>query len=411
MTAFMLLALLLIALALAFALLPLRGGGGRPGDRRLKALDEALAAGVIDAGEHASKRAALAAADASAAAGDGGVQGGTRLAAVLVAVLLPAAAVLLYRAVGEPAAFDPARMAATTPAGPEGHGVDMDQAIRGLVAKLEAEPGNAEGWALLGRAYQSMGRFAESRDALQHAHDLLPDNPDVTVEYAQAAALASEGRRISGEPRALIEGVLAVDPDHQRALWLIGISDYQQGQFAAAIDAWNRLLPNLPADSDIARSVRAQIEDAQAQLGQAPAEPALPAATAPPAAPADAAAAPQAGTQARLTVHVRLDPKLADRLDPGATLFVFARAAEGPPMPLAIHRARAGELPLTVTLDDSTGMMPTMKLSMFPQVVVGARISARGDASAQSGDLQGLSMPLDSTRREPLELVIDRVVP
>ena len=205
--------------------------------------------------------------------------------------------------------------------------------------------------------------------------------------------------------------MLAVDPDHQRALWLIGISDYQQGQFAAAIDAWNRLLPNLPADSDIARSVRAQIEDAQAQLGQAPAEPALPAVTAPPAAPADAAAAPQAGTQARLTVHVRLDPKLADRLDPGATLFVFARAAEGPPMPLALHRARAGELPLTVTLDDSTGMMPTMKLSMFPQVVVGARISTRGDASAQSGDLQGLSMPLDSTRREPLELVIDRVVP
>ncbi|MBN8482274.1 MAG: hypothetical protein J0L88_11860, partial [Xanthomonadales bacterium] len=128
---------------------------------------------------------------------------------------------------------------------------------------------------------------------------------------------------------------------------------------------------------------------------------------------ASATSAPVAGTRTgpRLIVRVRLDPKLAARLDPNATLFVFARAAAGPPMPLAIHRAGARALPLTVTLDDSMGMMPTMKLSMFPEVVIGARVSASGNAMAQSGDLQVLSPPVATSRSEPIDLVIDSVVP
>jgi cytochrome c-type biogenesis protein CcmH len=90
---------------------------------------------------------------------------------------------------------------------------------------------------------------------------------------------------------------------------------------------------------------------------------------------------------------------------------VFARAASGPPMPLAIQRLKAGALPLTVTLDDSMGMMPTMKLSMFPQVIVGARISKSGNALPQSGDLQKLSAPVDVHANAPIELAIDQVVP
>lgn len=407
MTTFVLLAGVLLAIALAFALLPLRGARGGRGDRRLKALDDALAAGIIDAQEYAAKRAVLAVDDNITPAAPAGRA--ARRAAVLVAVLLPAAAILLYRQIGEPVAFDPVRMAAAATGNSDGHGVDMGQAIQGLVAKLEAEPDNADGWALLGRAYQSMGRFAESRDALKRAWDLLPDNHDITIEYAQAAALAGEGRRIIGEPRTLIEGVLKADPDHQRALWLIGISDYQQGDYAAAIAAWNRLLPNLPPDSDIAQSVRTQIEDATRLLGEAT----PPAAAAPATVTAAPVAAPAAtgAPSPRLTVKISLDPKLAARLDPNATLYVFARAADGPPMPLAIHRAGARELPLTVTLDDSMGMMPTMKLSMFAKVIVGARLSSSGNAAAQSGDLQVLSAPVDSQRREPIDLVIDSLVP
>ncbi|MEO6688877.1 MAG: hypothetical protein ABIS07_03580, partial [Dokdonella sp.] len=88
-----------------------------------------------------------------------------------------------------------------------------------------------------------------------------------------------------------------------------------------------------------------------------------------------------------------------------------ARAASGPPMPLAIQRLKASQLPITVTLDDSMGMLPTMKLSMFPQVVIGARVSKSGNAMPQSGDLQALSAPLDVHRSEPIALTIDKQVP
>jgi cytochrome c-type biogenesis protein CcmH len=406
MTVFVILAAAMLALALAFPLLPLlrhrhtTAVANGTDAKRLKALKDALAAGVIDDDEYQIKLAALPSSAVPA------VAGGRRPAlnaALAIAMLLPIGAILLYQMKGEPAALDPAQLVASNAPSTEEHGVDMDQAVAGLVAKLKANPDNADGWALLGRAYQSMGKFAESRDALKHAYDLMPDNHDLTVEYAQALALTNEGRRIDGESRQLVEGVLKADPDHQRGLWLIGISDYQAGDYNAAITAWNRLLPALPPDSDIAQSVRAQIADAQKLGGTVAAV--SPTATVPTEAAAAGVDSP------KLTVNVSLDAKLKDRLASGATLFVFARAENGPPMPLAIHRGPATDLPLTVVLDDSMGMLPSMKLSMFPKVIIGARISGSGNALAQSGDLQVLSSAIDVNRKDPVDLVIDSVVP
>ncbi len=410
MTLFIVLAALMLGLALAFLLLPLlrnrepaaAAQGVDP--KRLKALADARDAGVIDEKEYQAKLAALG--SPALASGNRQARRPAVLASLFVAVLVPLGAIMLYQFTGEPAALDPARLVTGNAPAAEDHGIDMDQAIAGLVAKLKENPDNAEGWALLGRAYQSMGKFGESRDALKKAWQLIPDNHDLTVEYAQALALSQEGRRIDGESRSLIEGVLKADPDHQRALWLIGISDYQAGDYNAAIAAWNRLLPALPPDSDIAESVRTQIADAQQRGGSVvvAANPSTPA-VAEPATPA------VAGTGAKLTVHVSLAPNLAEKVDPAATLFVYARAESGPPMPLAIQRGPASALPLTVVLDDSMGMMPSMKLSMFPKVVIAARISRSGDATVQSGDLQVVSAAIDVQRKEPVELVIDSVVP
>ena len=203
--------------------------------------------------------------------------------------------------------------------------------------------------------------------------------------------------------------MLKADPGHQRALWLIGISDYQAGDYNAAITAWNQLLPGLPPDSDIAKSVREQIADAQRLGGTVAIADVAATPTAPAQTTGKESASPVAG--AALTVNVSLDPGLRDRLDPTATLFVFARAENGPPMPLAIQRLSAATLPVTVTLDDSMGMLPSMKLSMFPKVVVGARVSRSGNALAQSGDLQVMANGIDIARKQPLDLVIDSVVP
>jgi cytochrome c-type biogenesis protein CcmH len=408
---------LMIAAALAFVLVPLlrhRSHAADPSARRLRALDQALAAGVIDADEHARKREAL-----LASAGDAAPVRPSRsafIAVLLVALLMPASALLLYRLVGTPQALDPANVAAAT-AGE--HGLDMQQAIDALAARLAQQPDDVEGWALLARAYQATGRAQESLDAYRHAHELAKDNPAVTVEYAQALAVVSPDHRIAGESRDLLEGVLKKDASNQRALWLLGISDYQASHYDAAIARWNTLLPLLEANSDVAASVKQQIAEAEAMRdGKEPPAPSKPAGQeggqgiAASAAPTKDSVASGAAVDApRLTVQVSLDPKLADKLDADATLFVFARAASGPPMPLAIQRLKASQLPLTVTLDESMGMLPNMKLSMFPQVVIGARVSKSGNAMPQSGDLQILSAPLDVHHREPIALTIDQVVP
>ncbi len=431
MTMFIGFAALMIAIALAFVLVPLlrdRSGAptGADSARRLRVLDEALASGVLDENEYATKRALIEKTSTPQPQPTARRRSRAAFAALLlVALVLPASALLLYRLVGTPEALDPANLA--PPPGAQHTAAEMDQAIAGLAAKLKQKPDDAQGWALLGRAYQATKRPEESRDAFKQAHEHAPDDADIAVEYAQALAVAAPDHRLQGEPRALLESVLKKDPKNQRALWLLGISDYQSANYASAIATWKTLLPMVAPDSDVARSVRNEIADAEARRdGREPPEPeAAPAGaaesadTAPsaqqgsaaaPTQDADSGAAPTSAAP-RLTVNVTLDPKLKDQLDADATLFVFARAASGPPMPLAIQRLKANQLPATVTLDDSMSIMPAMKLSKFAEIVVGARVSKSGNAMPQSGDLQTLSSPIASSRSEPIALEINQVVP
>ncbi len=414
MATFLVFAALMIAAALAFVLVPLlrhaRNTAPVDDTRRVRALDEALASGVIDPQEYATKRAALANKVAQPVPAAPRTRA-TFAALLAVALVLPASALLLYRLVGAPEALDPANLA--PPPEAQHSAADMEKAIAGLAAKLKESPHDAQGWALLGRAYAATNRADEARDAFRQAHEHAPDDADIAVEYAQALALAAPDHELQGESRAMLEGVIAKDANNQRALWLLGISDYQAGDYMNAIARWKVLLPLLQPDSEVARSVRNEIADAQARRdGREPPQPeAAPVETTQAAANAEASEGAAPANAPRLTVTVALDPKLKDKLDPQATLFVFARAASGPPMPLAIQRLKASQLPATVTLDDSMSMMPAMKLSKFPQVIVGARVSKSGNAMPQSGDLQTLSPPLDSHRSEAVALTIDQVVP
>ncbi len=414
-------ALMLIA-ALGFVLPPLlrpRSGAANPAQearRKLRALDQARSDGILTDAEYAAKRSALA--EAMLDTIDAKPQrtaSSTFYVALALALLLPAGAILLYRTLGEPRALDPAMLAAQAEVAAAEHGPDMEAAITKLAEKMQQNPNDAEGWSLLGRAYKATQHFAEARDALKHAHDLAADDADVTVDYAEALALASPDHRVQGESRALLDKTLKANPQNQRGLWLLGISESQAGNFDAAIAAWNRLLALLPANSDVAASIKKQIARAQATRdGKAlPAEDEnevadAGAAQAPPTAQSDASAA---GGGPKITVNVSLDPKLKEKVAPGDTLFIFAKAASGPPMPLAIQRMTAAQLPASVTLTDGMGMMPSMRLSQFPQVIIGARISKSGQAIAQSGDLQALSPAMANTREDPVELTINQVVP
>lgn len=405
MTVFYLIAALMIAAALAFIALPLlrRGNGSTAQQQRLRALDQARANAVISDEEYASKRASLNLLPAGPAKASR-----TGFAALLLSVLiLPGGAILAYSKLGSPEGIHPT--VAAHGANATANGIDMDQALIGLAAKLEKTPDDGQGWALLGRAYMSTQRPADALPAFKRANELLPNDADLMAEYAQAMVMGGN-QSFAGEPKALIDRALTVQPDNQRALWLRGVAEYQAEAYADAVATWTRLQTLLPPGASVAASVQAQIDDARAKAGM-PAAAASNVAASAATAPATTATAATDASAPKLSISIKLDPKLQADVPKDATLFVFARAASGPPMPLAIQRLTAGQLPTTLTLDDSNGMMPNLKLSMFPQVVIGARISRSGDPIAKSGDWQTLSDAVDVQHRETIQLTIDQVVP
>jgi cytochrome c-type biogenesis protein CcmH len=425
-TTFSVLAALMLAAALAFVLPPLLRTRGGANAAKRRAIEQAQRAGVMSEKEASRKLAELGAPAAAPASG--------AVPAVL-ALLIPALAILLYRTVGEPRALDPVwrdAVAATAPqtAGTE-QAPDMQQAVAGLAERMKSEPDDLEGWMLLGRAYKTMERFEPAREALANAYRLAPENPDVLVEYAEALVLASESRRFQGEALELLTRAVELQPDSQRGLWLMGIAAYQAENYAQSVQVWERLLASLPAGAEPRAALEERIADARQRGGLdrgegstgSPRTGEANSGAEKPAAQSELATtvrgepvepSPRSEAQSsppRLTVTVDIAPELKSKVGANDVLFVFARAAEGPRMPLAIQRLPAARLPVTVTLDDSTSMMPAMKLSLIPQVVVGARLSKSGQATPQSGDFETLSAPLANTHAEPIVLTIDRVVP
>ncbi len=387
MTLFWTLAAALVVAALAALVRPLLRGAAAPtGDatrasnvrilrEQLAELDAELAAGTLAPDQHAAARAELerraleetreAEVTVSASAGRG--------SALTLAVLLPALAVMLYLALGNRMAFDPVLAKAPSEATP----ADVEQLVERLAERMREQPGDPEGWALLGRSYASMGRFEPARDAYAKAVELLPDNPWLLADYADAMAM-TQGRTLVGEPERLVLRALEIDPDHLKALALAGSAAMERGDFAGAVKHWTHVKQVAPPDSPFSTGLDESLREARVAAG-------LPPEDAAPVAAAPLAAAPG------LRVRVTLDPALAARVRADDTLFVYARAAEGPRMPLAIARLRAADLPAEVSLDDSMAMTPQMRLSAFDRVVVGARISRSGDATPQPGDLEGLS--------------------
>ncbi len=324
-----------------------------------------------------------------------------RRSAILLGVLLPLASVLTYLALGHPASLVPVPLPAALAAGEARHNVTPEQIqarVAALSERLKAEPGNAEGWVMLGRSYVVLGRYRDAAMAWRRAADLLPGNATLLADLADVTAMA-QGKRLTGEPSRLIQQALDADPRHVKALALAGSAAFEVRDTATARGYWERVLALVPPDSEIARSMQGSI--AQATKLETAMASAVPSAT-----PAPAPTA----TPVALTGEVRLSPALAARVAAGDVLFVFARAAHGPRMPLAIVRRPVGEWPAAFSLDDSMAMAPNLKLSAFEQVVVSARISRSGHATPQPGDLIGQSAPV-APGVQGLRIVVDAVQP
>lgn len=381
---------------------------------QLDELERDLAAGTLDADHYAESRRELERRlleEASPSAMPRPTAARRWRFALLVAALLPLTALGLYYQLGRPDAISYAPLDnLMAQAKPEGHAMDVD--LDPLVARLavrlrDKTPEDGEGWALLARSYVELKRHAEASAAFAKAAALLPRDPVLLVDYADALAMA-QGRRMEGKPAQLVEQALALDPRNEKALMLAATHEFDRHRYPEAIKYWERLSHVTPPGSESAKEALASIEEAKAILsGKAVA--AAPAA--PIEAPAQVVAAPRAAPASiEIRGEVTLAPALASRVKPTDTLFIFARAATGPRMPVAIITAKASALPYRFTLSDSMNLMPGRNLSEMESVVVVARITSSGQATVQSGDLEGATPPL-RPGGPSVKLVIDRVTP
>jgi cytochrome c-type biogenesis protein CcmH len=344
-------------------------------------LDADLAAGKLAPAEHQRARAELESRlleDVDAAEVAAPRRSG-RGAALLVGLAVPVCAVALYFFIGSPRAVDP-----RADPGADAHAISAGQIeamVERLATRLRENPEDAEGWKMLGRSYAALGRFTEAVDAYARAAVRAPRDAQLLADFADALGMA-HGGSLQGEPEKLVQRALEIDPNHLKALALAGTAAFHRKDFAGAAGYWQRMLPLVPPDSEDARAIRENVAEARARTGV----------------PSAGAAAPSAG--ARAPAHpgirgtVRVSEKLRDKLSPGDTVFVYARAAEGPPMPLAVLRRTAGDLPIAFALDDSMAMTPAMTVSAHPRIVVTARVSRSGNARPEAGDLQGASKPM-----------------
>ena len=320
-----------------------------------------------------------------------------RGAAITVMLLVPLLAVFLYLIEGNPAALSPEKITVAQQSGNgPAHAVTAEQInamVEGLAARLENNPQDAEGWRMLGRSYVALGRYQEAVGALQRAVSMLKDDPDLLADYADALAMTS-GQTLEGKPLELVKRALKLDPNHEKSLWLAGTAAYNKGDYHGAVAYWDRLLKQMTPGSKEAQQVMSIIAEAKDLAdGKMPAP-----------------AAQAAPSEAKVDGTVSLSPELMAKASPDDTLYVFAKAAQGPPMPLATFRAQVKDLPMKFNLDDSMAPTPMAKLSDFPSVIVGARISKSGDPMPHSGDLQGMSQMVQ-VGSSGVEVKIDSVVP
>ena len=382
-------------------------------------LDADLANGSLDADQHLAARTEISrrVLDEEAVTEAPRVVGASKKTALTLAVFVPVFALAGYSFLGNFEAIS----AKTVAASAEGEvtQAEITAMVDTLALRMKENPGDPVGWTMLANAYSALQRFPEADQAYRKATALSPKNAQLFADHADVLAMI-QGRSAAGEPLKLIEQALAIDPDNLKALALAGSAAFERKDFPAALGYWGKARKLAP-EGEFANSLDASIAEIKQTAPGAvamglpagpTAAPAIePAVQSAPSLPSMAAAnASAAANSAAITGTVSLAPALLARAAPTDTVFIFARAAQGPRMPLAIVKKQVSDLPFNFKLDDSTAMSPQMKLSNFADVVVGARISKSGQATPTSGDLTGQSAPLKSSS-SAVSLVIDSVQP
>ena len=317
-----------------------------------------------------------------------------KLAVVFLVVLVPVLSIAMYLKLGEYRVIDNPQLAqAAQPAQAQNQNMSIEDMLERVKQRLKDNPEDAQGWFIMGRTYLSMQRINEAVTAFQRTYDLVGDEPGVLFTLADALALQNQGS-MAGEPIELVRRGLEISPQDPTGLWLAGLAAEQRKDYKLAHAHWSSMLPLIAEDVESSNEIRRLLGILEQR------DPSIEA----------VASAPSAVAPVSITLSIDLDAGLRDKVAPQDAVFVYAKAMQGPPMPLAVKRLTVADLPVSVKLSDSDAMMPNMKLSSFAQVVVGARVSKSGSPIAQPGDLF-IEMDSIDSKNPPADLilVIDQV--
>jgi len=275
---------------------------------------------------------------------------------VCLAIVLPSSGIYFYQGdalkVAEENAKHPVSQA------------DVEKMVSEFAAKMEKDPTNLKGWAMLARSYRVMGRNADAIQAYQRAGNFINNQPELLADYADLLATNANGN-FAGKPHQLIAQALKLDPNNFLALWLAGSDAFSTQQFALAVQNWEKLAKQLPPQSEEARAVMSSIAEARAK-GRLPAP------------------AVVAGKGVSGVITVTAD--LASRIKPDQLVMVIARKP-GERMPVAVLKMPVSAFPMRFALDDSLAMNPAALISQQSEVTIEVRISKTGMAKAEVGDL------------------------
>lgn len=305
----------------------------------------------------------------------------------VIVVIIPLSSSLIYFALGKPDALKKAAMVQAKPTQ-----ADINGMVQRLTNRLQQEPNNVKDWVMLGRLYKYLKQYDLAANTLANAYTLADDDPEIMLDYAHALAMTNQGKMTRKAAQLVFESLEKL-PNSISGLWLAAIAKAEVGEFVAAMQYFQRLKTLLPPNSADLQKLQQMITALQSQIADSTAIKPL-----------------QASVDVSIEVKVSIDSAIQAKVSQSDTVFIYAKALTGSPMPLAIVKKQVSDLPLSVILNDSMAMIPTMKLSNFKAVKVIARISKSAAAMSQKGDYVGMLELKTLLENKAVAIVINEVI-
>lgn len=264
---------------------------------------------------------------------------------------------------------------------------NVEKMVSEFALKMEKEPDNLKGWAMLARSYRILGRNEDAAKAYARAGNYVDSDPQLLADYADVLASNANGS-FAGKPLLLINQALKLDPNNLLALWLSGTASFSAGNYKAAVQSWEKLAAQLPPNTDEARAIEGSITEARSKGGLV-------------------AKTPEAATGKGISGRIELSNELKSKVKAGDVVMVIARQV-GERMPVAVLKVPAGQFPMNFVLNDSLAMNPSAPLSKLSEASIEVRISKTGMAKPEAGDLISSAKTV-KVGSENIQLLIDQV--